>query len=361
MSKETIFCGDVHAGIKNDSIDFMDYQLSFFEKVMIPYCIDNGIKRVVYVGDFFDKRKTTNTMTAHMFRTRVIERLSELGISIIILIGNHDIYYRDSLEISTPVEFFEGRYKNVYIIKEFATAKIGQMKVDIIPWICKDNYTEVMQRISESQSQIALGHFELTGFKFAKNGQPCEHGLSPKVLKNYRKIYSGHFHGASESGNIKYLGTPYQLTWSDYDDPKGFYVFDDETGDVEFVKNDIEMFHVVEYDDEANKYTKLIIADFEKYSKKVVKLIVKKRKSKAKFDRFRDMFYQVGVLDLNIIEQDEQAYEANTLLTVAEAENTEQLIEDSVNQLQSSTVDSTKLKSLMADIHNRAIERRSTI
>lgn len=361
MAKETLLIGDIHMGVRNDSLDFMDYQLRTFDEVILPYCASHGIKRVIFVGDMFDKRKATNTMTLHMCRTRIIEAFAKLGIDVVILIGNHDIYYRDSLEISTPMEFFANRYSNVYVISEPATTQIGQLKVDIFPWICKENTDEVMQFISNSTSQIAIGHFEFEGFKFAKDGQVCDSGLSPKVLKNYDKVYSGHFHGKSEKGSIRYLGTPFEITWSDYDDTKGFYLFDDVTGEVDFIENPIKMFHVVEYDDEANKYTKLSINDFHQYENCVVKLIVKKKKSKTKFTKFRDMFYQAKVLDLNIIDAVDVIYESNELLTSAEAEDTETLLETSVEQVVAPNIDQKRLKDLMRDIHRRALEKQSTI
>lgn len=359
--KDTLIVGDKHYGIRNDSPDFLEYQMKFVEECLIPYCRDHNIKRIFFVGDMFDKRKQTNTRTLHEVRVRLIEALRALGIDVIILLGNHDIFYRDSLEISTPYEFFANRYKGVYVITEPCTTKIGKMSVDIIPWICKENHDDVMNFISSSQSDVALGHFELTGFKFAKDGQVCENGLSPKVLRKYKRVYSGHFHGESENGNIKYVGTPYQLTWSDYNDPKGFYVFDSDNGEVEFVPNPFEMFKMVVYDEDLPECKKPDITNFHQYKDTVVKLVVKNRKSKAKFNKFRDMFYQVKVMKLDIIEQDQAAYDANKLLTLAEAQDTETLIVDSVKNLQNQEVDQNVLQSLMKSIHDRALERRSTI
>jgi DNA repair exonuclease SbcCD nuclease subunit len=359
MAKDTLFVGDTHAGVRNDSLDFMEYQLSVFEKEIIPYAIAHEIKRIVFFGDFFDKRKSTNTLTLHHFRTRVVEPLQKLGINLIFIIGNHDIYLRDSIEISTVYEFFANRYKGVYVITEPMRSRVGKAVIDFIPWVCKSNSDEILQFISKSTSDVAIGHFELTGFKFDKHGIVCEGGMSPKVLKNYKRVFSGHFHGESEQGNIKYLGTPYQLTTSDIDDPKGFYVFDDETLDVEFIQSDINMFYQVVYDEDDK--VKLNIADFIKYKNTVVKLIVKNRKSKAKFNKFRDMFHQVEVLKLNIVELEDLKYDSNLLVTIAEAEDTEALISDSVASVVAADVEPTRLKLLMKDIHDRAVDRRSTL
>lgn len=359
MAKTTLFIGDLHAGIHNNSIDFMDYQLSVFEKEIIPYCTNHGIKLVVFVGDFFDNRKTTNTMTLHNFRTRVIEVLHAMGISCIIILGNHDLYFRDSVDISTVQEFFSNRYKGVFVITKPMSTRVGGSVIDFIPWICKENNDQIMQFISKSTANVAIGHFELTGFKFDKKGMVCDGGLSPKVLKNYERVYSGHFHGESEQGNIKYLGVPYQLTASDIDDPKGFYVFDDVARTVEFIPSELKMFYQVEYDE--TQKVKLNINDFAKYKNAVVKLIVINKKSNAAFAKYRDMFHQVGVLKLNIVEVEDVQYDSNTLVTVAEAEDTEQLISDSVANVTAVDVDPKRLRVLMKDIYTRALDKRSTL
>ena len=62
--------------------------------------------------------------------------------------------------------------------------------------------------------------------------------------------FSGHFHHKSDNGNVYYLGNPYQITWSDYKDPRGFHIFDTETRELEFIKNPYEIFHKIYYDDE---------------------------------------------------------------------------------------------------------------
>ena len=54
-------------------------------------------------------------------------------------------------------------------------------------------------------------------------------------LSKYNQVYSGHFHTISESGNIKYIGTPYTLTAGDENDIRGFYHMD-ESG-FNFIEN----------------------------------------------------------------------------------------------------------------------------
>ena len=43
-----------------------------------------------------------------------------------------------------------------------------------------------------------------------------EHGQEKSMFKRFEKVLSGHFHKKSDDGHIYYLGTQYEMTWSDY-------------------------------------------------------------------------------------------------------------------------------------------------
>ena len=94
-----------------------------------------------------------------------------------------------------------------------------------IPWICDDNETDSVEKIKNSTSSIAMGHLEVKGFEM-HNGVINEHGQERAMFKRFEKVLSGHFHKKSDDGQIYYLGTQYEMTWSDYNCPKGFHIFD---------------------------------------------------------------------------------------------------------------------------------------
>ncbi len=51
---------DTHCGIRNSSDIFMDYQEQFYSEVFFPYLLENDIKHVLHLGDYYDNRKTIN-------------------------------------------------------------------------------------------------------------------------------------------------------------------------------------------------------------------------------------------------------------------------------------------------------------
>ena len=60
---------DTHAGVRNDSIHFHEYMRKFYEEVFFPYCVENDIKHVVHLGDYFDKRTGINFLS---YKTRTL-------------------------------------------------------------------------------------------------------------------------------------------------------------------------------------------------------------------------------------------------------------------------------------------------
>ena len=63
---------------------------------------------------------------------------------------------------------------------------------------------------------------------------------------------------------IYYLGTQYEMTWSDYRCPKGFHIFDTNTRDLTRVSNPVKMFKKIIYDDKKTNYNELDITPYEK-------------------------------------------------------------------------------------------------
>ena len=69
--------------------------------------------------------------------------------------------------------------------------------------------------MDESKSDIMMGHFEISGFEM-HGGHFSQVGFDKKEFRKFDTVFSGHYHKKSDDGQIYYLGTPYQMMWSDY-------------------------------------------------------------------------------------------------------------------------------------------------
>ena len=51
------------------------------------------------------------------------------------------------------------------------------------------------------------------------------------TFSKFKKVFSGHYHTRSNDGKIFYMGNPYEMFWTDYEDKRGFVVFEDQPGE----------------------------------------------------------------------------------------------------------------------------------
>ena len=128
-----------------------------------------------------------------------------------------------------------------------------------------------MDTLKLTEATICMGHFEIEGFQMYR-GAPSHDGLEPKMFDKFDMVFSGHYHHKSSRKNIHYLGNPYELTWQDYDDPRGCHIFDLKTHELEFIQNPNRMFIKIVYDDKLESVIE--IEEFYSYNKAWIKSVV---------------------------------------------------------------------------------------
>ena len=290
---------DQHFGGKSDSISFNNYIEKFYTNQFFPYLKEHDIHTVIDLGDTFDRRKYVNFAILERVREYYFDVIKENHIKLHSIVGNHSTYYRNTNSVNSS-NLLYGYYDNIEVYPEASTICIDGTLIDLIPWINSENYEKTMYFIKNSKAQVALGHLEVEGFAMYKN-YVAGTGLKPSIFNRYEFVASGHYHHKSSKGNIHYLGAPYEITWNDYDDPKGFHIFDTETREAEFIENRYRLFEKIYYDDE-NYATDFERLDTSFYTNKIVKLIVENKTKIAEFETFLDRMYKSNPIDLIILE-----------------------------------------------------------
>ena len=72
-----------------------------------------------------------------------------------------------------------------------------------------------MEAIKTTSSSIMFGHLEIDGFE-AHPGYIHDGGFDKNTFNKFDMAFSGHFHHKSDDGQVFYLGSQYEMTWSDY-------------------------------------------------------------------------------------------------------------------------------------------------
>ena len=182
-----------------------------------------------------------------------------------------------------------------------------------------------MEAMKTTDAQIIMGHFEIQGFEMHR-GTINHQGLDKNIFSKFDMVLSGHFHHKSTHANIHYLGTPYQMTWSDYNDPRGFHILDTETRELEFISNPRWIFHKLWYDDTKMSVDDISELKFEKeLTNSYVKVIVVAKTNPYLFDLWMTKLQEMGCADiktvedhmnLDIVDEDNLIDEAEDTLTI---------------------------------------------
>lgn len=292
---------DQHFGARNDSKRIHDHFEKFYNEIFFPYLKDNGIDTVVDLGDTFDRRKYISFTSLKRAREMFFQPLADNNITLHVLVGNHDSVYKNTLEVNS-VDLLLEEYGNIVTYIDPTVIEVGGCEIMMVPWICDNNEEQTFLLADKTSAQVLFGHLELSGYEMYKGGY-IDHGFSDKWLKKFDLVCSGHYHHKSTRDNINYLGCPYEMTWSDYNDPKGFHVFDTHTRTLEFIENPFTLFHKIWYDDtelDLNGLTKQTDT-FEDYRGKVVKVIVKTKDNPMLFDMFIERLEAVDPLNIQVV------------------------------------------------------------
>ena len=291
--------GDAHIGARNDNLHFHSFFQRFYDEVFFPYLEQHNILHVVQLGDMFDRRKYINFQSLKLGRHYLFDRLNQ-GYTTWALVGNHDTYYKNTNEINSLELLLDG-YNNINVVNTPTEVEFEDKKFLLLPWICQDNEKQCMDAIHTTDADAIVGHFEIAGFEMYR-GAVCDEGLSMDMFKKHPMVLSGHFHHKSSHQNIQYLGTPYEITWSDYNDQKGFHVYETDTGELTFIPNPFVMFHKVHYDDDNTTMEQVLSVDFKQYKGTIVKVIVRNKTNPHWFDMFIDKLEKAGVVDMQVVE-----------------------------------------------------------
>ena len=339
---------DQHFGARNDSVAFLDFFEKFYENVFFPTIDKAGITTLLILGDTFDRRKYVNFYALDRAKKMFFDKLAVRNIKVFMLAGNHDTYYKNTNDVNSP-DLLLREYKNITVIDNPATIEVDGVDICMIPWICPDNYQQCLDEMKNTKAEICMGHFEIAGFSMYR-GMESHDGLSKDTFNKFDLVFSGHYHHRSNDGQIHYLGNPYELTWQDYNDPRGFHLFDTGTRRLDFIENPYRMFARLEYSDREKDPIDLDPLDLKGL---YVKLIVVDKTDYYKFDRFVQKLYNKGCSDIKIIEDLSEFGEGEVDEEIS-LEDTLSVLTNYVDSIQTD-VDKDQVKTFMRTLYTEAV------
>ena len=334
---------DTHFGARKGSKHLHDYFEKFYKNVFFPTLEKYNVKTVIHMGDVFDSRKSIDYQSLEWSKRVVFDPLKDYNVHMIT--GNHDCYYKNSNKLNSPGQLLSS-YPNIKIYSEVKEVFIDKLKVLFIPWINAENFDDTIKHIKVSTCNCAMGHLELNGFR-AYPGHTMEDAMDGKLFEKYTKVFSGHYHTRSNDRRIYYLGNPYQMFWSDVNDPRGFTLFDTDTLEHRSINNPYELFHIINYNNQTESDL-----DLELYEGKIVKVVVCKKENLKEYEKFIDKLSLVCE-ELKIVESFQLLESDN--FDVLDSEDTLSILNNYIEESDINVKKST-IQRIVKDIYEEAHE-----
>ncbi|RMH15102.1 MAG: hypothetical protein D6698_11630, partial [Gammaproteobacteria bacterium] len=201
MSGIALF-SDLHMGHHNDA-PFFNSECVRFIDWMLDLCKENEVEEIIFLGDFFHSRTRLRVDTMDM-AVDAVRKLTE-AFPVTMIVGNHDMFYRDSREV-VGIEVF--RPLGVNIIKDIE--QVGD--ITFVPFLVGDEHLD-LQHVT---TPFVLGHLEMANFQTSILGYMMDDAkVDPDSIQpDVQRIISGHYHHRQTSyigsgAKVTYLGAPF--------------------------------------------------------------------------------------------------------------------------------------------------------
>lgn len=275
LSGKSLIFTDLHIGLKNDSIS----RINIINKVIyeiISSIKENKIDNIIFLGDLFHTRSSINVNTMNM-AIDIMKVLSSLVKTIVLIVGNHDIYYKSKTDVNS-VKIFEN-LTNVILVEKLEEGILNGQSVLFVPWAA--DFSTISQT---KQYDIMFGHFDIPANYLIRsyiednkakklsaqkvvidlieqnsvfincedvnniiesNKSSCEYiGNFVEFAKPKGRIFSGHIHKAKTffvKNKVKFtfVGAPYEQTLGDVGNECGYIILDENNIDTKILITNI--------------------------------------------------------------------------------------------------------------------------
>lgn len=322
---------DLHHGNKNNNKQFNQDCTDF-----IDWFIEQSVdcETCIFLGDFHHHRASVNVSTLNV-SVQNIKKLSNAFEKVYMIMGNHDLYYREKRELNSLP--YADLFDNITLIEDI----VVKDDVALVPWLVGNEWTK-LQKI---KTKYMFGHFELPHFKMnAMVEMPDHGGLNTSHLSSAEYVFSGHFHKRQVQGNVHYLGSPFPHNYADaWDDNRGMMKLE-WGGEPEYINFDGPRYRTVPLSDLIDRADEIL--NSKTYCRAILDVNITYEEASMVKETFAQQ-YNLREISLIPNKKDEHALDWKTIDNI-EVENVDQIVYNSLNAVDSDMID----KKLLVDLYN---------
>lgn len=221
---------DLHLGVHTNS-SFWHTTATEWAGWLRDELTKQKITDIIFCGDWHHNRSEISVSTLQI-SADILDILKDFNL--IAIAGNHDMFFKTRTDVNS-LSIFKNR-KNITIVDtDIAVINYEGKTLSLCPW--NTSIEEI------PKSTAIFGHFEIETFSMNAY-KMCSEGIKTKdLLSKSPIVFSGHFHIRQQKnynqGTVIYIGNPFQMDFGDIDNDKGYYIFDINTSEYNFIKNTI--------------------------------------------------------------------------------------------------------------------------
>ena len=269
--KKGAYFSDIHFGKKANSIQHNEDCLNFI-KWFCNQVVENQCDYVAFLGDWNENRSALNIHTLS-YAFQGAKLLDRLGLPVYFVIGNHDLYYRNSRTVHSVIHHTE--FNNFTVIDKPIIINDIHDGVLFCPYLFHEEYKDLIQS-KYLNVPFWAGHFEFKGFLVTGYGITMPTGPDANDFKGPKHIVSGHFHKRQTrpDSNVIYMGNTFPMDFGDAgDNERGMMIYDHESDDMIFINWD-----------DCPKYVKTNLSDLVETKNRREQILIRGARVKCNVD-----------------------------------------------------------------------------
>ena len=230
---------------------------------------ERGIKNIVFLGDLFHDRQKIDVLAYQKTFDIFSRNLEGSGIKLTLLLGNHDLWHYQRLDISSvnPLRALPG----VRVVDEPSVVRLSEggegFFMGFLPYT--HNPIEDLKKVEKEWAKAAQadstkvlgGHIAVDGATWnVRHGTlsdvVVEHEgdmvkVGPDIFRKWDRVFLGHYHIPQKMDEkVEYVGSPLQLSFGEADQDKHIVAYDTSDDSVEYIDNDFSPKHLIIGEDE---------------------------------------------------------------------------------------------------------------
>lgn len=151
ISGKVLVFTDLHLGLSNNSVSKLKIAIKAVEEI-IKYIKAHDVREVLFLGDWNHSRVTTENNVLNV-SYKLMSALQK-NAHVRMIIGNHDTYMKNSIDINSLVIFKD--LPNVEVISKNEVININGKQALLTPWLGD------LSSFNKEQFDILFGHFDVS-------------------------------------------------------------------------------------------------------------------------------------------------------------------------------------------------------